>query len=191
MVNTGRKPVSVASNNRKLVWKAIRELKEFTVKNIFYKTDVQPRTVLSYLQNLEKAGILDKNIDITNGCLKTNKYTLIKDMGLLAPVVNKNGKLVENTKQARIWRAIRILKTFTLKDAVATASTEDDPIILQAAEQYLNYLRKAGYLIWLKKDKTYRLNLAMNKGIQAPQIQRIRQVYDPNIDKVVWNSEEI
>ncbi len=191
MINTGRKPVSVASNNRKFIWNAIRELKQFTVKDIYYQTNVQPRTVLSYLQGLEKAGIVAKEAEVTNGCLKTNKYTLIKDMGLLAPVVNKEGKLIENTKQARIWRAIRILKTFTLKDAVATASTDDDPIILPAAEQYLNYLRKAGYLIWNKKDKTYRLNLAMNKGIQAPQIQSIRQVYDPNVEQVVWNSEGV
>ena len=50
-------------------------------------------------------------------------------------------------------------------------------------------MKKAGY-VNVNKDKVYRLNPAMNKGIQAPQIQRIRQIYDPNTDEVVWNSEE-
>lgn len=111
-------------------------------------------------------------------------------MGATAPVVSKSGKLIEDTHQSRIWRAVRILKTFTLKDVVATASQDDDPVSLTATDHYLNCLKKAGYLTKRNQEKTYHLNLAMNKGIQAPQIQRIRQVYDPNLDKVVWTSEE-
>ena len=128
------------------------------------------------MQNLEKAEIITKELEtIGKGCLKTNRYTLLKDLGVLAPVVNKAGVLVENTNQGRIWRAIRILKVFSLKDVVATASTEEDPISVVSADNYLSFLKKAGY-VNVNKDKVYRLNPAMNKGIQAPQIQRIRQI---------------
>lgn len=190
MKDCGRRPVSVAPKNRKLIWCVIRAMKTFTVKDIHYKTEINPRTISCYLQNLEKAEIVIKEaLSVGKGCLKTNRYTLLKDLGVIAPVVNKAGVLIENTNQGRMWRAIRILKVFSLKDVVATASTEEEPISVIAADNYLSYLKKAGYLT-KNKDKVYRLNPAMNKGIQAPQIQRIKQVYDPNTDEVIWNSEE-
>lgn len=193
MLETGRKPVSVAPKNRKMVWKVIRELKHFTIRDIEDRTKIQPRTITSYLQALERAEIINKEVVYkpNRGCLRTNIYNLTKDTGVMAPVINKNGQLVEDTHQSRIWRAIRILRNFTLRDIVATASQDDDPVSLTAADQYLNYLKKAGYLSKKNNEKVFRLNLAMNKGIQAPQIQRIKQIYDPNIDAVVWNSEEI
>jgi len=192
MIDTGRKPVSVAPKNRKLVWKVIRELKTFTLRDIENKVKVKNSTIFSYLKALEKAQILNKEViyQKEKGCLRTNVYTLVKDMGAMAPVVNKNGCLVEDSHQARIWRAIRILKNFTLKDIVATASQDNDPVSLTTTDQYLNYLKKAGYLIKKNNEKIFHLNPVMNKGIQAPQIQRIKQIYDPNIDAVVWNSEE-
>ena len=170
----------------------IRELKTFTLRDIENKVKVKNSTIFSYLKALEKAQILNKEVIYKKekGCLRTNVYTLVKDMGAMAPVVNKNGCLVEDSHQARIWRAIRILKNFTLKDIVATASQDNDPVSLTTTDQYLNYLKKAGYLIKKNNEKIFHLNPAMNKGIQAPQIQRIKQIYDPNIDAVVWNSEE-
>lgn len=193
MIETGRKPVSVAPKNRKMIWAVIRELKNFTVRNIEDRTKILPRTITSYLQSLEKAQIISKKVVYAEGrgCLRTNVYNLKKDLGVNAPVVNKNGSLIEDSHQSRIWRAIRILKNFTLKDIVATASQDDDPVSLTATDQYLNYLKKAGYLSKKNNEKVFHLNLTMNKGIQAPQIQRIRQIYDPNIDAIVWNSEEV
>lgn len=97
MLNTGRKPVSVAPKNRKLIWKVIRELKTFTVRDIEDRTKVINRTIFSYLTVLEKAQILSKEAvyQKDKGCLRTNVYTLIKDMGATAPVVSKSGKLID------------------------------------------------------------------------------------------------
>lgn len=64
MLNTGRKPVSVAPKNRKLIWKVIRELKTFTVRDIEDRTKVINRTIFSYLTVLEKAQILSKELFI-------------------------------------------------------------------------------------------------------------------------------
>lgn len=192
MIQTGRRPVSVAPKNRKMIWAVIRELKTFTIRNLEDRTKIAPRTITSYLQALEKAEIINKNVVYATGrgCLRTNEYKLLKDLGVNAPVVNKSGSLIEDSHQSRIWRAVRILKNFTLRDIVATASQDDDPVTMASAEQYLNFLKKAGYLSKKNKEKVFHLVLSMNKGIQAPQVQRIRQIYDPNIDKVVWNSEE-
>ncbi len=190
MIENGRKPVSVARKNRKLIWKEIRSLKTFTSKDIELRTKVLSGTVYSYLKALVKAEILHKETLPGKGGLRKNRYTLLKDIGAKAPVVGRDGHLVEDTHQSRVWRAVRILKNFTLKDIVATASQDNDPVSLAAVDQYLNYLKRAGYLTKKQNEKTFHLNPAMNKGIQAPQIQRIRQIYDPNIDTVVWNSEE-
>lgn len=62
MIDTGRKPVSVAPKNRKLVWKVIRELKTFTLRDIENKVKVKNSTIFSYLKALEKAQILNKEV---------------------------------------------------------------------------------------------------------------------------------
>lgn len=46
--------------NRELIWSAIRQLKTFRVRDLEDKTRVHERTILSYLQVLTKAGILEK-----------------------------------------------------------------------------------------------------------------------------------
>ena len=52
-------------------------------------------------------------------------------------------------------------------------------------------LQRAGYLKVAVSKGPYRrarymLIPARNSGPQAPLIQRIKQVYDPNLGKVVW-----
>ena len=67
MMETGRKPVSVAPKNRKLIWKEIRELKTFTTKDIELRTKILGGTVYSYLKALVKSR---KKADI-----RSNVYT--------------------------------------------------------------------------------------------------------------------
>lgn len=88
MIGNGRKPVSVARKNRKLIWKEIRELKTFTSKDIEQRTKVLSGTIFSYLKALEKAGILHTELQNGKGGLRRNIYTLIKDTGAMAPVVS-------------------------------------------------------------------------------------------------------
>ena len=52
------------------------------------------------------------------------------------------------------------------------------------ALDYCRWLARAGYLRDLGEEK-FRFVPARNTGIKAPQIVRVTQVYDPNIDQLV------
>ena len=54
----------------------------------------------------------------------------------------------------------------------------------------MKMLRTAGYLRKKKGDKNYTLVLGMNTGPLAPQIQKTKQIYDPNLQKVIWSNKK-
>lgn len=188
----GSSPIDKSGNNREKIWTAIRMLKRFNIGNIADKTNIPQRTITTYLESLITAKIVAKETTFIKqkGSLRSTEYTLIADKGVDAPRVRKDGSFVPETCQTRMWKVIRVMQIFDLKTLIATASTEESVISATAADSYLKELKKAGYLIKKPQDKAYRLNPAMNFGPKAPLIQRTKQVYDPNIKKVVWSSGE-
>lgn len=182
------KLIQKKAGNRELIWTAIRQLRTFRVRDIEDKTRVHERTILSYLQVLTKAGILEKKkiSVIGHGSLTRAEYTLVKDLGVHTPKFNKKGVNLEDTIQSRVWRAIRVTKKFSLKDLVATVSDEKNTPSASAIERYLVSLKAAGYLSKKKNDKIYLL--INNTGPKAPQIQKTKKIYDPNLQAVVWDS---
>lgn len=189
-LKTGCKPADKSKSNRELIWQAIRKLQTFSIKDIENITKINSATILSFLTNLEKARVVSKKTINLRSCINTSQYTLIKDCGLVAPQVNKRGEFLEDNAQSRMWKAIRILKTFTLRDLIVTASSDISAISTSAAITYLGYLKKAGYITKKNQDKSYKLVFAMNSGIKAPQIQKTKSIYDPNLNKIVWTNRE-
>lgn len=191
-LKTGCKPADKSKNNRQIIWQAIRKLQNFSIKELEDITKVNNATILSFLTNLEKAGVLNKEITkfSDKGFFQISRYTLLKDCGLVAPQVNKRGEFLEDNAQSRMWKAIRILKTFSLRDLIVTASTDNSQISISAADTYLGLLKKAGYVTKKNQDKNYKLVMAMNSGIKAPQIQKTKSIYDPNLNKIVWSNKE-
>lgn len=181
-----------SKNKRELIWQAIRKLQSFNIRNIEDETRIHPRTILSFLSSLEKAQILEKKlIHIRgHGSLKHTQYNLIKDLGLIAPKINSKGENIEDNIQSKIWRCIRVIKTFSFRDLVVTIENENQKISPSAVDRYLVSLKAAGYLTKKKAEKNYKLVLAMNTGPQAPQIQKTKSIYDPNLNKIVWTSRE-
>jgi hypothetical protein len=105
--------------------------------------------------------------------------------------VTAQGKL-----RPRLWRAIRILKKFTVGDLISIAASEAEhcePAKLNAsALRYLSCLRRAGYIVVLRERepgsaptsngfKRYLLLPDRNTGPLAPQIGKGGTVYDPNL----------
>jgi hypothetical protein len=69
-------------------------------------------------------------------------------------------------------------------------------VVPGTAQDYLNQLALAGYLIEIKKGQAqgthptrFRFNPARNTGPRPPMIQRTKAVYDPNLGQVVWQEE--
>lgn len=182
---------------REAVWATIRILKEFSLKDIqIYTNDnikmakVGREQARPYIQGLEAAGFV-KQIDLESA-EKINRWKLIKDIGVDAPRVRKDGQTVtqgRNTEQ--MWRTMRILKSFSAIDLEMAASTEEVKVTKGTAKDYIYNLHKVGYLHVVSPAKNsggmavYRLLPSMNTGPKPPKIQRIKQVFDANLNKVM------
>lgn len=203
-----QKPVHIVRasgllQGRDAVWQCIRELKTFTLVDIETMSsndknmgDVDINKVARlYVKSLEKAGFL-KQHERENGRSRLT-WTLLKDVGIHAPRVKRDGtKVVQGSSQQQMWQTMRILRQFNAKDLVINAATEEQEIHMNTASEYIYHLHKAGYLVETSPAHNgggiarYQLLPGMNTGPKPPMIQRIKQVFDANLNKVVWPKQE-
>jgi hypothetical protein len=199
-----RKPVHTIRHgeSRDAIWATIRELVTFTVRDIWLHTRLSKSTIQDYLQGLARAGYLTitgtRPADFGS---KATIYTLTRDVGIDAPRVRRDGSLVtQGLGRELMWRTMRILGEFSARDLAVTASTEDCPVAEKEAKDYSHFLHKAGYLALVRAGKgtgnggilnRYRFIKARFSGPKPPMIQRVKAVYDPNLEKVVWSSQEV
>jgi hypothetical protein len=191
-----RKPVSEINQmeTRAALWAAIRRLGAFTPKDVRYETRCSRSQVEEYLKGLAAAGIIEKSID------EPGLYMLVKDCGLEAPRVRRDGTTVtQGLGREQMWRTLRGLREFTAVDLAVQASTEEAPVSTETAKEYCHFLALAGYLAVMRAGKgvgkggeltRYRFVSTRNTGPLPPMIQKVKAVYDPNLKAVVWNSAE-
>ena len=172
-----------ALTDREKLWLAMRELRTFSLRDLYLETKIDRRTgkARDYLVGLLRAGILEEISHVPGGQCT---YRLVKDCGVNAPRVRKNGVLLPDSGRTRMWRAMPILDMFTVRELVNAASLEDATIAYGEAQAYCQWLARGGYLHRTGTD-TYRFIPARNTGPKAPQILRVKQLYDPNVDKIV------
>lgn len=172
-----------APTDRERIWTAIRELGAFTSLDIALKTRI-PRAggkINEYLLGLEKAGFIRAASEKKRGV--TNRYELVNDVGVNAPRVGKGGRLLPPSGRSRMWKTMRILKTFATRELVSAASLPDAPVALGEAEYYCLWLARGGYL--RGDGKRWHFIPAMDTGPRAPQILRVKKLYDPNRNAVM------
>lgn len=170
---------------RQRIWEKIRELKEFTAKELIGELpgNIHKTTTRTYVKSLFAGGYLRLK-EFPFG----ESYRLIRDNGVEAPRVRKDGtEVVQGRAQENLWQTLRRAKNpMTPAELAAMASTENIPVSPVAAGDYLKNLEKAGYLI-RDKQKRVKLKAGKNTGPRAPMVQRIKQIYDPNLAQVVWS----
>ena len=95
--------------------------------------------------------------------------------------------MLPDTAQERMWRAMKVLRTFSVQDLVVHASLPDDAIALSAAAVYCQWLARGKYLISMTRsgNDVVRYRFVYDSGAKAPQILRVKQLYDCNLGKVV------
>lgn len=178
-------------DSRQAVWNIVRQLRtDFTIADIAAKTKMAADTIRDYLNGLEKAEYLKGVPGQAIGTAK--RYSLIKDAGFDAPRVKRDGKPCKRgAGNEQMWRTMRILKTFTCAELAVNASTTKHQVKESTAVDYCGDLLKAGYLRVVSGHGpvavTYRL--IRNTGPKPPIVQRIKQIYDQNQQKVVWTEE--
>lgn len=172
-------------NDRQAMWEIIRKLGHggsyFTTGDIRrgMKGGIRQGRVYDYVKCLVAAGILKRDEQ------DQIRLTLVEDRGIEAPRVRPDGSEVETgSVRENMWRSMKILGNFTAKELAIAASTAQSPCGVNTAIEYCRYLNRAGYLaggpegfVFIRSRYT---------GPRPPAIQRIKQVFDHNLGKVVW-----
>ena len=198
-----RKPVHLTANakrpeGRQVMWEAIRRLRRFTLAELEIATELKDTTLRSYVEGLTKAGYLERQrpTELVGGCFPPATWTLLNDIGVEAPRVRRDGtQVTHGLGREQLWRTMRIINDFDFHELALQASTETQPIAEKEAAFYCQYLHRAGYLVITaeggpNRATRYRLLPSRYTGPKAPQIQRIRQVWDANRQQVVYRPED-
>jgi len=179
---------------RDAIWAAIRRLRSFNLAELRAETRCSAEQVRDYVTGLTAAGYLT-----SEGGHGAGYFHLVKDRGVDAPRVRKDGSEITMGKsREQMWLVMKILGEFSATDLAFNASTEEVKVSEEDARNYLMYLHKASYLAMVAKGKPgnrkgggilarYRLIPSMYTGPRPPMVQRVKQVYDPNLKKVVWS----
>ncbi|MGE4334567.1 MAG: hypothetical protein AB7E55_01150 [Pigmentiphaga sp.] len=165
---------------RDALWAAIRRLKAFTVAEVRRETRASKGQAADYVACLLAAGIVER-IESERG-----RYVLVQDRGPVAPRVREDGSAVtQGIGRLRMWRAMKVLGTFTPRELAIHSTLEDHAVAEKEADDYCRHLAHAGYLA--RRGGSYLFLVSRYTGPKPPMIQRVKQVYDPNIGKVVWS----
>ncbi|WP_153001044.1 hypothetical protein [Thiomicrospira sp. XS5] len=167
------------------------------LRNAKGQNGLKQDNVSYYLRGWERAGYLSVEPCAQRGQAKV--YTLVKDTGVNPPRVNVKGKpITQGDKRLQMWNTLRITRQLNYRELAAMASTDDQPIAVNDAQDYLFNLYRAGYLIQVSPScnsgtlAVYRLKPAMNTGPKPPLVQRTQVVIDQNLRQVVWpRGEEV
>ncbi len=194
MAKVKRKPMDKLNgfDSREALWVEIRKIQSFTVRELSERTTLEQDSVREYVTGLETAGYLaksphSKTVPGGAGVSRTAAiYLLIKDVGVDAPRVRKDGTPVtQGQGTVNMWRTMRILGSFSARELAVSASTESCVISEDTARSYANHLAQAGYLLKIKGN--YRFKPSMHTGPKPPMIQRVKRVWDQNLKKVMWS----
>lgn len=193
-----RKPVHEQSpiRGQEAFWRIICDLDKkqglFTITEVADQTCDDRNTVRDYMTRLVKAGFLEKTNEMRGSAILYKKIRHSKD----APRVRKDGSMVtQGLAQDHMWRAMKMLPEFTALDLSVAATTEDITVDQTHTKSYITHLKRAGYLAVVQESNphrpaVYRLLPAKNTGPKAPLVQRVKHIYDPNLKKVVWRSND-
>lgn len=195
-MRTGKTPAHLGmaggKTQRQKVWETLRVISgsnvAVTTYNIARRSGVDDEAVRDYLRALEKAG----NVRLVKAMNRDGRWELLRDEGAEAPAVNKHGERQPPSACECIWRALRILSELNAAEAAEQVAAGGASITENAARIYLQGLYLGGYVAreggTAGKPARYRLLPSRNTGPLHPIYQRCsyEQVYDPNLDKVVW-----
>ncbi|MBN8294708.1 hypothetical protein JI664_22245 [Rhodobacter sp. NTK016B] len=181
-----RQRVDRAAPGREVIWSTIRAQagRAFAVSEIALAAKANDKTVRDYCKGLEAAGYLSRLPDEEGVPVR---WTLTRDVGHEAPRVRPDGTAVrQGSTTEQLWRGMYMLKDFTFRDLIETASIQ---ISEDTARAYCKMLLSTGYLRVLQKadpvkGRIARYRLLRNNGPKPPQIQRVKQVFDPNTREI-------
>ncbi|MCE7520353.1 hypothetical protein LZG37_19630 [Halomonas titanicae] len=203
MTKTGmakRKPQLNAQGpriDRQAIWETLRDMhaKGLAITTVdvslLMPDAVSQGRVRDYLNGLENGGYLAR-IDVPRKSGEPVQYTIIKDVGVEAPRVRKDGSTpTGGLGREQMWRTLKIVGDCTARELADAATTPKVEIAETTANEYLRFLAAAEYVAIIRPGSPgvmtrYRLVSSRWTGPRAPMIQRTKQLYDPNTGEVVY-----
>jgi len=171
---------------RQHIWEAIRKnRKGFTRYTIARRSGQDDTAVKGYISGLMKAGYIAHAREFSR--LEEVTYHLVRDNGVEAPNLDQRGRQTRaGLATEAIWRTLRILGPASALQVASYASACGNEVKPSTVERYCADLLRAGYLE--RSESGYRLLPRRYTGPKPPIVQKRidRQVYDPNLDRVVW-----
>ena len=173
-----------AYETREALWNAIRKLKTFSITQLHGELKLDKSTIRQYVTTLAHGGFVE--ISASAGQTGIHIFTLVRD-ALEPPRLRRDGsEVTQGRGRQNMWMAMRILKRFDLATIWAASGTEEYPVARGEIKTYLLYLAKSGYLKKTGQGEKAVYVLVRYTGPKAPMIQRIKQVWDPNLKEVTW-----
>jgi len=178
------------AERREALWDVMRFSEEFCLRDLTGVSDLDPSTILLYLRNLVKAGI----IEVSGRCPHPDRHRperwwrLLRD-SIEPPRVRDDGSPVtQGVGRQRMWDLMRAKTYFVLRDLSVLTSDEEHRVSRGEALRYLRWLETIGYVINLDGAPRIRatFRLINDTGPLAVAIQRGGRVWDPNLKRVVW-----
>jgi hypothetical protein len=184
-------PAGVLTDRERL-WTAMRELRVFTISDLCRAVNigkdrdatVSESKAKDYLRGLVLAGIVSKAPLVR---FEPTRFELINDTGVRAPRVRRDGTILFESGRNRMWKAMRVLGEFSPRELMHAASLPASGISFSEAKGYCYWLARGGYLV--QSGNRFRFIRSRFTGSKAPQILRLKQLFDPNTGKVVYSSD--
>lgn len=173
-------------------WRVIRELAAkhgglFTINEVYALTGgvKRPAAANYVLALLAEEHVAVASVRHWGGrCEKT--YRLLTDAPRAPRLAMHNPQAI---RRQQLWRAMRALKSFTIRELACAGSTEEATVTDAVAQNYLWWLRRAGYVVLIGRVGTvghYQLLRRMDTGPHAPVVRhRSESVFDRNTEQVV------
>lgn len=192
-MTSGRKPAHLETvggkSPRQRVWEALRANRDgASCYALARASNVDDAAVLVYLRCLIAGGYVERK----GVSYPTSVYPLLRDVGADAPRLNRNGTpSTRGQGQEAMWRALRIVADIDAPELAEIASAGEVKVGLRAAVSYLDWLRRAGYVVRVTQGASgtyarHRLVAGKYTGPRPPMVQRVGQVFDPNTGEVVY-----
>ncbi|NWK80334.1 helix-turn-helix transcriptional regulator [Aquitalea sp. LB_tupeE] len=178
------------------IWEAIRTRREdFTAFMIHSDSLATMGAIHHYINALVKGGYVER-INTRSKCNDQQHFCLIRDCGIEYPRLDAKGQPIQRDLCTELlWRTMRMVGSeFSSRELAALASTPERVIAHTTASYYINQLVKAGYITRTKargksSPPRYRFVSQRYSGPRPPVVGRNTYVYDPNMDKVVWQED--
>lgn len=186
---------------RQRVWTAIRKHREeFTIQQVADLGQMKYDSTRDFITGLKKAGIIDEvrreKLPNMSKKIELIYFKLVEDYGYNAPSVDRQGNILGKsaTVNKAMWNTLRITKQpVNATELAAISSTDEQQVSVETADSYLRFLHHAGYLKIARaahhavRKAKYQLLPGMDTGPNPPQIQRAKQVFDPNTNTVMYS----